>query len=365
MTRVWVLVGVVLCLWGWGCQSGSEPLRGSTNWIEQLILDPTENLLRLTELRTTVQLSSLVPAYEIGTWGVTGQDLVSVENGHLRLEGSEDFVELIQSVDWQAETYDLLAVGFEGSVDPSKRVRLLWAEPGAVFSSARSLSQAVGDDGLFSFDLERHKEWSGRIGSIRLDIPLDSDGSRTISSMKTRRYEYDEVRLSALASVNLKVEVGNDLRSSVVTPPGHPVTWELEQVRAHGELRFSYAVVGQSAPASRLRILGEGQNGIQSTLFEAVVDRKEAVAWQEALVDLADFPAVGRLTLEVSSAREGGEFAGIGVWASPSILQPKEVPGKTNVILISIDTLRADRLSLYGYDVATSLRSTIGREDEV
>ncbi len=56
-----------------------------------------------------------------------------------------------------------------------------------------------------------------------------------------------------------------------------------------------------------------------------------------------------------SSAPPGYRIeAGLPAWAHPEILASVRAERRPNVILISIDTLRADRLSIYGHQRPTS-----------
>jgi len=77
--------------------------------------------------------------------------------------------------------------------------------------------------------------------------------------------------------------------------------------------------------------------------------------WHDAALDLPFPGATCRLVLRVAG---GAADAGSGVWAVPLVLAraPANVAARRNVVLISLDTLRADHLSAYGYPRATSPR---------
>jgi arylsulfatase A-like enzyme len=95
----------------------------------------------------------------------------------------------------------------------------------------------------------------------------------------------------------------------------------------------------------------------------------EAGGWREATVELPG-PA-GEVELTFDSSAAGPPAGGLAVWSSPEVLAPATAAGAPaggsgtaagtanaaaapDVVLISVDTLRADHLSLYGYPRSTS-----------
>jgi len=77
--------------------------------------------------------------------------------------------------------------------------------------------------------------------------------------------------------------------------------------------------------------------------------------WREARLDLGRFGG-RRVRLRLETDAEGRPFDprwGFGLWADAVLLRPSERPPPV-AVLVSIDTLRADRLSLYGYRRATT-----------
>jgi len=79
--------------------------------------------------------------------------------------------------------------------------------------------------------------------------------------------------------------------------------------------------------------------------------------WQPAAIDLAAF--AGQQVDLTFATRSGGNPAyDWAAWSQPRLLSDRVVPvgreNQPNVILVSIDTLRADHLSAYGYEQPTS-----------
>ncbi|MBY0278725.1 sulfatase-like hydrolase/transferase [Candidatus Binatia bacterium] len=77
--------------------------------------------------------------------------------------------------------------------------------------------------------------------------------------------------------------------------------------------------------------------------------------WYDASTDVPHAGTTCRLRLDVEGA---AARAGTGVWSVPLVLgrMPPDGPSRPNLVVISLDTLRADHLSAYGYPRPTSPR---------
>jgi arylsulfatase A-like enzyme len=73
--------------------------------------------------------------------------------------------------------------------------------------------------------------------------------------------------------------------------------------------------------------------------------------WTDHDVDLSAY--AGR-TVRLRFDAEGGDADAYPVWGDPTIVPRRRGPSPPNVLLISLDTLRADRLGCYGYSRPTS-----------
>jgi arylsulfatase A-like enzyme len=107
-------------------------------------------------------------------------------------------------------------------------------------------------------------------------------------------------------------------------------------------------VSGAGGPA-RLRIALDAdpeEPGGSSTLGEYAPAPGGLPAWQEIRLDLARW---GGREVELTFAGEGGAEAPWGAFAAPRLEGAGARDGRFNVVVISVDTLRADRLGAYGY----------------
>jgi arylsulfatase A-like enzyme len=122
----------------------------------------------------------------------------------------------------------------------------------------------------------------------------------------------------------------------------------------NARLDFGVAVVSGHAAALRVAVDDRRDAGAPRTLFER---RLEGSAPEAGWVDLAaDLAAAGRgpaaLAIRVEPEAPSADFA--AAISSPRVAARGRADPRPNLVVISIDTLRADRLSLYGYPRPTS-----------
>ena len=132
---------------------------------------------------------------------------------------------------------------------------------------------------------------------------------------------------------------GESLLFTIRVPSGEPVfragvgPWSGE-LRIHRGRRMELA----------LRIGGETAHVVEQAVPERFLD----CPWTELEVDLS--PWRGQ-TVELELAGEGDVAC---VWGSPTIVDRQVEPERPNVILVSIDTVRADHMGVYGYALDTT-----------
>lgn len=150
-----------------------------------------------------------------------------------------------------------------------------------------------------------------------------------------------------------------DSRAALVLPRGGRYRFELTPA-AGAELRLAlgYVIVPGADETVRCRVRAAPLDGGTPGAFETLLDEKlpirEKGGWLDRRVPLEAWsgrPIV--LEFRVSSPRTRDD----SVWAAfanPEILPPEPPRQGPDVILISLDTLRADHLSAYGYERETS-----------
>lgn len=96
--------------------------------------------------------------------------------------------------------------------------------------------------------------------------------------------------------------------------------------------------------------------GHERTLWSEAIDPDAGgePGWLDQRIDLADF-AGRRISLRFATRRTGGESAfSLPVWSDPVVYPKQRLDARPNIVLVSLDTLRARSLGAYGYARNTS-----------
>ncbi len=219
-------------------------------------------------------------------------------------------------------------------------------------------------------------------GMLRLEVPLPPELRRAERVLLDARLKVDDGAWQRLAPSVVRVPGGEGaadrrivVSTSVRARAAETVTadiraFALPEVRDQrlvfegvtvpraARLEFGYGIVPQALA------FGDVEFGVDvcvnercDAAFEATLVRsKPERRWHDAAVDLARY-AGQRVRLVFRSLVLGGaNAASLPVWSNPTIYAPVTDArvGGVNVILLSIDTLRADHLPLYGYGADTA-----------
>ena len=141
-------------------------------------------------------------------------------------------------------------------------------------------------------------------------------------------------------------------RFALYTPPPTDLTFRL-QLKADTVLRFAVSLSRETPPndAAQFEVLVREADGEQSLWSRSVTAVPGDWVWHDERVDLAGF--TGRtVDLVLRTRTENGQPH--PVWGNPVVDVPPQGNGPRNVILIAVDTLRADHLSCYGYGRPTT-----------
>jgi arylsulfatase A-like enzyme len=153
----------------------------------------------------------------------------------------------------------------------------------------------------------------------------------------------------------VKADLAGDVRDAWVVPAGEPFLWD-PQVGSGAVLRFAYALAEGASGSFRFQVRQHGDES--PALFSGTLDADagEADGWHDARIRLpAPIDRRLHLSFEVSSEDAGADGRSLALWATPTIEHARS-QAPPNVVLIVLDTLRADHLSCYGYEFATSPR---------
>ncbi|MEM7205078.1 MAG: sulfatase [Planctomycetota bacterium] len=152
-------------------------------------------------------------------------------------------------------------------------------------------------------------------------------------------------------------------RRALYAPPPTELAFPLA-VPPGATLRFSVALWRETAvgAAARFEVLARTAGGDRPLWSRDLEAGTPQWRWHEAQVDLAELS--GR---ELSLVFRTEALAGQPhpVWGHPVVLADVTGAAPRNVILIAVDTLRADRLSCYGYERPTTPHVDALAEDGV
>ncbi len=271
--------------------------------------------------------------------------------GHgLRMQGE---TVLKWRVDLAASDLDALLVTL--LYPQGAEAELQWRDQHQNFSATRSLRQRRGEgradlDRTLTFELLTHPDWSGHIAELRLRFVFGSAETRILRRLQGQTYSLAPEVLETPQPWML--DLGHSARTAWLTPPEHAVE-RVFDVPDQGRLLLSYGATAAPTRGINFRISRISATGEAPILFEARLGAGQLDQWHDAQIELDSKEPV-RLRFETSADDDN---RALPAWSRIDS-RPQTHKPRPNIILISIDTLRADRLPLYGYPHNTAPRLT-------
>jgi arylsulfatase A-like enzyme len=346
----------------WRCARPETPetvafaAQGGRRLIEEApagAFDPSLLFARPGEANTVFTLEG----DEQGRWSVHDGEVHAAEDG-LEVTLTGDDPQVRREVDIDAASVCMVAVETGGK--RMRRMELFWARAGEGTSAERRLStlRTGGARGAHLFLVGGHLGWSGRIRLLRLD-PGRHQG-RVVKMKRVTLHGCLPVRREDVvekARRPWRVDAGPDRREALLLPAGVAPEWTVE-VPAAAALHLGVAYVplrpsGPPARTPRLEVSAVTSDGRSTGLLETF--EAPTGGWRAVRVAL-DALAGRRVRLRFR-ARGGDPDYGVVALGDPRLIEraaPR--PRAPDVVLVSLDTVRADRLSLYGYAVPTTPR---------
>ncbi|MEM7583435.1 MAG: sulfatase-like hydrolase/transferase [Acidobacteriota bacterium] len=287
--------------------------------------------------------------------------------GGVRLRADAEPASLTRQIDLAALDVDALELELAGLERGPLRVRWASGDPGSSTGfDGRATVAGRGGEGK---RMLRHRlaladvaDWSGRIAQLRIDT---ADETLELRAVRGLRYRLPDGFLDAAVQLGWKVDLDHEVRHAWLAPPGHSRRHRLE-LPPQARLRLAYGVVGRASQPVSLRVSVKREGQPAEMVFEAAaeasgLETEGLESWRQAEIDLSAY-AGENVELVFQTVADGwSASAGLPVWGSPEVLAPavnrsRDPVASPNVILISVDTLRADRLGVYGYPQPTSPR---------
>jgi arylsulfatase A-like enzyme len=314
------------------------------------VVDPT--LLR--ESRPLVRFP-LAEDEERKRWTLSS---VSVRPGRgaVVLAATSDDPYMVRDVDVAAGDVCEVVVEARGYVPATGQ--LFWAGPDGSFDEERSARPTARYDRgqtVLTFDVSASPAWAGRVARLRLDPVANWSAPVAVEGVALRACAPAAARTADVVGRPVVVEHDAELRTAFLLREGQTLERSLE-VPAAGTLRFALApvpITGVNQPAPGLRVWLVRTLRKPSLLYEAPATA--AQGWRQVSVPIAPRWLSHRVALRFETPAAAAPAGTLLAVSEPRVA----VRGRGAaplVALLSLDTVRADRLSAYGHGAPTSVR---------
>lgn len=359
------IAGAAAVLVALGCQRSAEWVV-EDRWVEG---DPA--LLAPAELTVPTVVEAWPVTTEADSWRTDADIQLTTSARGLVVRSPRKFIWLERDVEIDAAAVDLVVVKSLGS--KRSALTLEWAGEGEAFDPGRRLevfraTEAAGGENVYRFPLRGEASWTGRIKRLRLGLRI-ARNQVLVSEAGAWAERPDPDALASAVARPWRATLDNETRTVLLSLPGLETTRDATVVRG-AALHFGYGVDPRATVPVTFTVSARaagtdgaggntGGNNDIGPLFESTIAPGDGT-WHEASVDLSSLAGRAvQLRLATSSPSAYDPLLGFAYWAHPELVAPVRADAKPrppNVVLISIDTLRADHLSLYGYDRPTSPR---------
>jgi arylsulfatase A-like enzyme len=225
------------------------------------------------------------------------------------------------------------------------KVELYWNASGEDFAPQRYALESP--DSLnprqVSFDLSGDPAWRGTVTRVGLRLLEQPVAGRALLASEGLRYAAPQ---SLRSGETRYVELGGRGQAAWLARPASTLRREIRVPRG-ARLRFQAASWLPARGEVRIKVIARGPRHSRTLIDRPLADRVEPLRrqWIDFEADLGAFAGETiELELEAGPAPQGS----LVLWGNPQIVGPAG-EHRPNIILISLDTVRADHLSLYGY----------------
>ena len=201
--------------------------------------------------------------------------------------------------------------------------------------------------------------WSGKLRRVELLLDWSGlEGGEPVSIRAVGR-ETTLAHLRELSRTPRRIDLAGEVRSGLALLAGSSRSWTAEIPR-DAVLGFAYGGDPSCRTPSRLRLRLIADAASSATLFEAEINPGLPAfgRWVEARVDLGPWSGKSvELELSIEGAASSAPASpGFAFFADAEITSAatRADAEPPSVVVVSVDTLRADRLSLYGNSRPTS-----------
>jgi arylsulfatase A-like enzyme len=155
-----------------------------------------------------------------------------------------------------------------------------------------------------------------------------------------------------------RIELGGETRRALLAPPPTTARFAVELPRGPFRIAFGYGVIDETRPGfgtTPLEFEARLEQGDAKTPIPLPRARLDPVhdvldcGWHDARLDGVGDGGPATLVLETRVAANGEAHEEVALFGEPRVLALADAPPRANVLLVSLDTLRADHLGFEGY----------------
>ncbi len=254
-----------------------------------------------------------------------------------------------------AERADVLEIDTRGLVFPGF-VKLTWITSsldGATRTHSmiqRVARQASGQAVRVRLDLRTDPAWTGVVSRLEMLVASAPGSTVDVGAPSWVKRSASTSKIRELARHALRAELDHEMRNAFLLPCGSSRSFP---IRFEDPVRFDFGVgLPDWAVASTTLEVYQGSK-LTERQTVSNLDSPVARTWRDMRLRV-DPGETGREIRLVNSCADGAD--GIPLLVSNPLELPVRITRAPLIVLISIDTLRADRMSLYGYDRPTTPR---------
>ena len=245
-------------------------------------------------------------------------------------------------------------------------LRLWWRGVDEGFAEARSVhldanrGVVIQGNRTFTVDLGSLGVFDQAIAGLRFTLVSKGTAARFLKRVRGLRYglepsvfEEASVLEDAEEATSFRVDLAQRVRDAVVAPPDKPWT-RIVEVPVDGELRFAWGLTARPTVELDLALELRHGNDRQILWQQNVEPGGDLVRWHDVRLPLdAWSEQTVDLIWTVTSEQPFDPRLGLPVWGDVRLVSDRTVSNRTvsrgvdprpDVILISVDTLRADRV---------------------
>jgi arylsulfatase A-like enzyme len=241
-----------------------------------------------------------------------------------------------------AGSIDLLRFRFHEPL--TGQVELYWNGAGEDFAPQRYALESPDplDPRQVAFDLSGGSSWRGTVTRIGLRLLNPPMAGRALSTAEGLRYAAPQ----AMGSGETRyVELAGRSQAAWLARPSSTLRHQIEVPRG-ARLRFQAAPWLPARGGVRIRVVARSPQLSRVLIDRQLADRVGPLRqWTHFEADLGAFAGE---TLDLAFEAGPAPRGSLVMWGNPQIVGPAG-ERRPNIILISLDTVRADHLSLYGY----------------